>query len=168
MYFLFTLHKGWVLYLKILSGSMVPLVLDGFPWAWLLSTDQVDVSSERELSLWVFLWWKAITQEGNMIPVMCPWRALQECKKCEKNLPCLWSITSKLLIFHWPKQVTYISPKSVVWKSLLCKETLTRRAVDKQSWTNLTYWGGICMFALFSFIFVYFLPCTSLYFSNLV
>lgn len=161
MYFSLTLYKGWVLYLKASSGSVVLRVLEGLPWVRLQSADQVWVSSERALSFWVFLWWKAIAQEGNMIPMMYPnvhYRNAKNWQNCVHLLKLLLDHHTQALIFHWPKQVTHRSPKSVVWK---------RRAADKQFRTNFTHRGGVFTF-VFSLIFIWFLLCTLLYFSKLV
>lgn len=155
MYFSLTLYKGWVSYLKASSGSVVLQVLEGLPWVWLQSADQVWASSERALSFWVFLWWKAIAQVGNMIPVMYPnvhYKKAKNWQKCGHLLKLLLDHHTQALIFHWPKQVTHRSPKSVVWK---------RRAADKQFWTNFTHQGGVFMFV---FVFLYIYLIFTLYF----
>lgn len=85
-----------------------------------------------------FLWWRAITQEGNPIPKMEPNVHSKNTRRPAKTFTvsksCYLSFITKPLIFHWPKLVTYRSPKSVVWKSLLCKLTVVRE--NREQWTN--------------------------------
>lgn len=105
--------------------------------------------------------------DSNDVPQMCITRIQKVWKKS--------SLPLKLLLEHHT-QATHISltKRSHVHQSKVSgleKSTLQGNISKESSgqfWINLTYWGGVCMFALFSFIFIYFLLCTSLYFSNLV
>lgn len=91
----------------------------------------------------------------------------QECRKTGNHWPCLWgccsSVTTKPLTFHGRKQVIYTSPRSVVWKILLCKEAIAT-AMDSSGQRMLNKsaparWG--LSFFLFRFIYLSF----ALYFT---